>query len=307
MAAAAMAELRWGLQRHKRPKWMVRVARQLPPLALEELLYRPRLLAFWWRCVGDRIREQDAAFTYTLWTRHCLYIGKTNWRRHDGTNGLQARLAEHVRGFLAPESRDGGLPRYRLLRRSGVGTLRFNPSQLWQSSARALAAESVAILLEHPECNVSDMRKVEQMRAMAPPGLQVDGHAQAQRPMHRARRNRPPAWRRHRKQVLESIWANPITTEAIGKDRLGSTRGGVMELRAPYPQLYRYVQQEVLAVNGEVGPLFIFAHLPLYIAYLTLPYAQFRACLPRWTRASLAKLLYMAAHAVEHYVKQPRR
>ena len=75
-----------------------------------------------------------------------LYIGKANALRAQGSKpGIPERFVEHVVGLCFVNSRDGSLPRYRILRQT-MGALGMLPLAMVESEARALSLERALII-----------------------------------------------------------------------------------------------------------------------------------------------------------------
>ena len=101
---------------------------------------------------------------YSLYSHLGLYIGKANLLRRAGTRrGLAERLIEHMTGLLFPSSRDGNLPRYKVLR-SSVGSIGFCPLRVFDTELRTLAAERALIVELKPSANGADWAALPSIR-----------------------------------------------------------------------------------------------------------------------------------------------
>ena len=168
----------------------MRVLRILPPgwHAQAELRDSPWCTSARQLCDGqvltlECISGPSGSFSmvYAMFNHAAVYIGKANVHRVGGP-GWPARLGEHLRGIVNPETRDGKRPRYHLMRRS-MGSVCFIPVLWTVSERRALAFESVGIKFEAPEANVREMR--------------FEGKSQGvpERLRFRGERRRPSSWR----------------------------------------------------------------------------------------------------------------
>eukprot|EP00971_Amphidinium_carterae_P345638 6486708-Amphidinium_carterae.1 len=62
-----------------------------------------------------------------------------------------------------------------------------------------------------------------------------------------------------------------------------------------------------MVVSCLLGPLYLFTHIPLYVAYLGQAYRFYAPVLPKWTRASICRFLHLVAQQIPNYLSQPRR
>ena len=145
-------------------KWARRVA-----LLLHDQLYRSLQLglddsvcAYFKRLID--IPPGETTLVYVLFAHTGYYIGKANDFRQDGTRlGFCSRGCEHLRALLRPRTREGGCPRYVLLRKA-LGSVGLVPVNRVATELRAESIESTLIYMLMPPCNRAD--KLEEMRRL---------------------------------------------------------------------------------------------------------------------------------------------
>ena len=222
---------------------------------------------------------------YSLYSHSGLYIGKANLLRRAGTRrGLAERLIEHMTGLLFPSSRDGNLPRYKVLR-SSVGSIGFFPLRVFDTELRTLAAERALIVELKPSANGADWAALPSIRK----------HGRLLQPMKVGRKRPPPAVRKP-KDLGVPIWDQLHFTRQHKKqsDTVSPETSAIPKLS--FNKLYRYLQQRCLVTLGLVGPLALFGAgaYPLFAAFLATK--RPRIWFPQsWCSWQVAQQLYGAA------------
>ena len=231
------------------------------------------------------------AAVYALWCSTMFYIGKCGLLRKTGVPGIPARVGEHLRLTMWPWHRDGRRLRYIHLRTAGLLAVRFLPMVILPTGPRALAVESLLILLEVPNGNDrrADGDKVRPQKLKSPQP-----------------RRRPSSWVRRKQQrgkkQPQSLWADPafakqLRRHCVAQD-LGRRHdlldfGGPLGLQRHYRLLYTIQLRALFAATGCYGPLDIFHpdRLVLWLSLLAVNRAP-SPLPPSWARDQRADFLY---------------
>ena len=138
------------------PTWFKHAWRVLPPQAqtgIASASYE------WFASLLPWLSGQGgASAVYLLFGNAGTYVGKANLTRTGKAiqrPGLPDRLVEHMVGLLFPRSRDGQLPRYKVLRAS-FPSVSWMPIAVFESEARCLAMERALIVCLRPVANRAD-------------------------------------------------------------------------------------------------------------------------------------------------------
>ena len=109
----------------RKPTWLRCDWRALPPECKAGLHTRSFR---WFASILPWLKgSDDSSAVYLTFSNSGLYIGKANALRAQGSKpGIPERFVEHVVGLCFVNSRDGSLPRYRILRQT-MGALGMLP------------------------------------------------------------------------------------------------------------------------------------------------------------------------------------
>ncbi len=155
-AALAVARLSQAKQQPKWPRWFQHAWKSLPPLTMQGIC---GLSLQWFTSVVEILNGQGGvSCVYLLFGFSGTYVGKANLKRiSKGASrpGVADRCVEHMTALTFPKSRDGGLPRYRVLRQA-FATVVFLPLLTFQSELQCLSAERALINAMAPICNGAD-------------------------------------------------------------------------------------------------------------------------------------------------------
>ncbi len=114
------------------------------------------------------------------------------------------RFTEHLAGLLFPSSRDGVLPRYKLLRKS-IGSVVLIPLMNCVNESQALAVERILIATLRPDCNGADWSHILQSKGVPLTPL-------------KAGRKRPPRnLRLHTTDRNVSVWSQFHFSKSVEK------------------------------------------------------------------------------------------
>ena len=252
----------------------------------------------WWRSMVSVVcgNSSGAAVVYSLFCHGGQYIGKANLWRESKANGKHlgfvARVVEHFVGASLPRSRDGSLPRYRILRTS-FGSLGCIPLVVLDSVERALACERALIVSLKPVCNGADWTAL------------VGGKSHCKRlSPGKAIRRRPIPPLRAPQLVHLSIWDQLQFQNQLGKVEASSKDPQGAWPRLPYGKLYRHIQNWNLVCLGICGPLTLFgpAHFALFVTFMAtrLPHVFFPG---QWGPWEVAEQLYGASSYVDKCIR----
>ena len=176
--ALSAARLQSTFYARKWPRWFQHTWKSLPSSHVEGILSQ----SFSWFCslasLVNGVGSASSSVVYVLFGHAGTYIGKANvWRSSHGKRrpGVADRLVEHLHALCFPKSRDGSLPRYRILRQS-FASVCFLPLVGYSSETRCLAAERSLIRALNPICNGADWTSIKAARrqgALLQPGKAV--------------------------------------------------------------------------------------------------------------------------------------
>ena len=222
---------------------------------------------------------------YSLYSHSGLYVGKANLLRKSGARrSLAERLIEHMTGLLIPSSRDGNLPRYKVLR-SSFGSIGFFPLRVFDNELRTLAAERALIVELKPSANGADWAALQGTRK----------HGRLLHPL-KARRQRPPPAVRKSGNLDVPIWDQLHFSQQNKKQTDTADPKADVVPKLSFNKLYWYLQQRCLVTLGLVGPLALFGAdaYVLFVAFLATK--RPRVWFPQsWRSWQVAQQLYGAA------------
>ena len=259
--ALTVSRLRSVLKSGKWPRWFQHVWKALP----ESHRHGISTASFAWFqqvaswCKGDH----GSSAVYIFFTHAATYIGKANTSRKPvrpghQRYGLPERLVEHAVGLLFPRSRDGALPRYKILRNS-FSSMAFLPLAVFQTESQALAMERALIVSLKPAANGADwaaiLAKKRQGRLLNP---------------RKVLRRRPPLHLRSVPEVHKSVW-DQLRFSVQAETQLKAGQQQEVPLpKKPFGKLYSLWQDRIHATTGCHGPLPLFgeAWYSLFIAFI---------------------------------------
>ena len=286
-AALAVARLSQAKQQSKWPRWFQHAWKSLPPLTMQGIC---GLSLQWFTSVVEILNGQGGvSCVYLLFGFSGTYVGKANLKRiSKGVSrpGVADRCVEHMTALTFPKSRDGGLPRYRVLRQA-FATVVFLPLLAFQSELQCLSAERALINAMAPICNGADWTAVT--------GSKKSGVLLRPAKIARAR---PPPPLRGVKTPKTSVWVDLHFGVQLEKQKVVSSDEKLPKL--PYAKLYRVIQDRRLATAGLFGPLPLFGKswIPLFLAYAASvsPRWSFPAT---WGQGEIAAQVYRAASLLD--------
>ena len=295
VAMRSLTLFRKAASKEKPPKWACRLARLLHPGFLDGLLEWSSAFCLWFRGL---LSGGLGGAVYLLWCKSGLYIGKALLTRQCGIPGLPARLCEHLRGILRPESFEGARTRYKFFRAVGILSVYWFPAAAFCTEALTYVAEKVAIAMEDPEVNRAE---VETWSAEVSKGSTL---RERKKP-----RGRPYAWRRRRAKKdaaqTDSIWSLPLVQNQLVEKRNPLPLEDVFALQLPFARLYTLHLQALSLGELSCGPLNIFEKVHRVLLYMFLASTTTLARLPsNFTREMAAEFLYELASGV-HVVASP--
>ena len=280
--ALSVARLIAARRLKKWPAWFKVVWRALPPSHIQgitTLSFSGFLSAASWLKGNGGVSS-----VYVVFSHSGLYVGKANVLRAAGQRpGIPERFIEHMVGLLFPRSRDGSLPRYKVLRQT-LGSIGMLPLTVVASEPHALSLERALINTEKPNCNGADST--------------VFGTSKAELlGVRKAGRCRPPAPLRCKPLSSPSVWDHLHYKIEVQKQTSAVTIQKIPRL--PYGKLYRWLQDNVLLTTGCIGPLALFGTvaIPLFIAFVATrnPFISFPSSWFLWQKT---RQIYMSAAAI---------
>ena len=248
-AALSFARLKAAFASSRWPCWFKNIWKCLPP-QLRDFVSSRYGSQFFLQIAATCRGEVQGSVVYALFSHAGLYVGKADLHRQSVALGQHCgfpfRVVEHFVGITLPNSRDGTLPRYRVLRESR-GSCGCLPLVVLPSSSQALACERAVISCLHPVCNGADWAALLNTQRR---GVKLSpGKAIRARPIPAMRT--PPKYR-------VSIWEQLQFQTSHVKAEVAAERRKEAWPQLPFNRLYRFMQQWFLAAGGMFGP-FVFA------------------------------------------------
>ena len=194
------------------------------------------------------------------------------------SKGPGRKFVEHVVGLRFVNSRDGSLPRFRVLRQT-IGTLGMLPLAMVESGAGALSLERALIISLQPNCNGADVTVF----------CKPKGYLLAPT---KAGRCRPPAPLRAPTVSSDTVWSQLHSDVQLKKQTQQASSPRVPRL--PYGNLYQWLPNHIHRWSSSfsiVTSALVVLGVCLGLWKLGYPVDLLRALLhslPKWPSAILA-------------------